>query len=60
MNKEPLLKNEVTKEEDLSRDKEKLENRKEGYGNYDAFHDANCFSKLIFCWVNKVLRVKFI
>ena len=59
MNKEPLLKNEISnKNEDFSREKEKIENKKEGYGNYDAFHDSNFISKLMFCWVNKVLKVK--
>ena len=58
MNKEPLLENEIMpNEEDYSREKERLENKKEGYGNYDAFHEANFLSKIMFCWVNKVLRV---
>lgn len=53
MNKEPLLQNE--NENSIIKEKE---NTLEGYGNTDAFHDANFFSKLFFCWVNKVLRVK--
>jgi len=26
----------------------------------DAFHDANIFSKLFFCWINKIFGVKYI
>jgi hypothetical protein len=61
MIKEPLLKNEETKEteDDFNKDqnKEIIENKKEGYENYDAFHNSNIISKIFFCWVNKVLRV---
>jgi len=27
------------------------------YQNVDAFHHANIFSKLFFCWVNKIFKV---
>lgn len=33
-------------------------NIKVGYYN-DAFHHANVFSKLFFCWVNKIFKVIF-
>ncbi len=29
-----------------------------GYNKADAFHDSNIFSKLFFCWVNPIFKVK--
>jgi hypothetical protein len=64
MNEEPLLNNENEVEKEIQDDfpknekKEIIEIKIEGYGNHDAYNNSNIISKLFFCWVNKVLRVK--
>ena len=29
------------------------------YSNHDAYHDSNIISKIFFCWVCKLFKVKF-
>ena len=59
MNNEPFLNEQSRKEkkEKLLDEPEIIINKPKGYGNYDVFNSANIFSKLFFCWVNKVLSV---
>lgn len=55
---ESLLENDFEKKI-INKKKEESNTRAstESYGVYDAFHSANIFSSIFFCWVNKLLRV---
>lgn len=52
--KEKLLN---VKQNSSNQNKNNIDNSQLGYHDVDAFHHANFFSKLLFCWVNKIFKV---
>jgi len=58
--KETLLDSKDFERTTIYKNNEKITNKQAEDISFkiDAFHDANIFSKLFFCWVNKIFGVK--